>query len=144
MKFIKGKCKPLCLGKNYPRHQYKLGTHQLEGSFAEGDLRVLVDIKLNMRQQCALAAKVANSTLGCTRRSVTSRLGQVIMPLHSALVGHIWSAGSSSGLPSTCQTELSPEKGHKDDHWIGAPAISEEVERAEVVYAGEEKAQRSI
>ncbi|KAK4827933.1 hypothetical protein QYF61_022548 [Mycteria americana] len=47
MKF-KGKCKPLHLGKNYPRHQCQLEADQLESSFAGRDLAVLVDTMLNM------------------------------------------------------------------------------------------------
>jgi len=55
----------------------------MERSFAEKDL---VDNKLAMSQQCALAAKAANSCLGCIRRSVAKRSREVSLPLHSALV----------------------------------------------------------
>lgn len=34
--------------------------------------------------QCALCAKKANSILGCSRQSITSRSGEVILPLQSA------------------------------------------------------------
>lgn len=47
---------------------------------------ILLDIKLNMSQQCALAAKVAKGTLGCIRQSIASLLREVILPLYSALV----------------------------------------------------------
>ncbi|KAK4826242.1 hypothetical protein QYF61_006594 [Mycteria americana] len=85
-KFNKAKCKVLHVGRGNPKHKYRLVREWIERRPEEKDLGVLSDEKLNMTQQCVLAAQKANCILAHIKRSVTSRLREVILPLYSTLL----------------------------------------------------------
>ncbi|GAB0208204.1 hypothetical protein GRJ2_003286100 [Grus japonensis] len=127
MKFNKAKCKVLYVGQRNPKHNYRLGREWIESSPEEKDLGVLIDEKLNMSQQCALAAQKANRVLGCIKRSMANRSREVILPLYSALVRphleycvQLW--GPQYRRDNGAVGE-SPEEGHEADQRAGAPLL---------------------
>lgn len=91
VKFNKIKFKVLHLSQGNPQYQFRLGDEGTEGSPVEKDLRVLVDEKLDMCWQGALAR--------LHQEHLASKLREVI--LYSLLLWDpIWSTESSSGVSS--------------------------------------------
>ena len=66
-------------------HQHRLGDNLLEWNSEEKDLGVLVENSLAMSQQCASVTKKANDILGCIKKSMAIRSGEVIS-IYSAMV----------------------------------------------------------
>ncbi|KAK4818452.1 hypothetical protein QYF61_013658 [Mycteria americana] len=74
IKFIKGKCEVLHLGFDNFMLQKSLVTNQLESSFSEKGLEVLIDKELNMSQQCTLVAKKKPPAYSCIRKMVVQQV----------------------------------------------------------------------
>ena len=59
-------------------HQYRLGADLLERSSVEEDLGVLRNNRLSMSLHCALVAKHDNCILECIKKSMASRLTELV------------------------------------------------------------------
>ena len=123
-----------------PKHKYRLGREWIESSPEEKDLGVLVDEKLNMTLQCALAAQKANHILGCVKSSVASRLREEILPLCSTLVTpHLESCIQLWSPQQRKDMDLATD-GHKNDQREGTPLLQGKAETVGADQPGEEKA----
>ncbi|RMC10251.1 hypothetical protein DUI87_13053 [Hirundo rustica rustica] len=86
MKFSKANCRVLPLGRQNPKHKYRLDAEQTETSTGKEDLVVFVNEKLNMTWQNAFAAQKAKCILSCIKRGVTRSSREVILSLYSGLL----------------------------------------------------------
>jgi len=64
MKFNKGKHAVFSLWRKYSMHPYTMCVNELERSFAEKDLGLLIYTKLTVDHRCTLVTMKDNSLLG--------------------------------------------------------------------------------
>ena len=79
----------IILGWGNPKYKYTLGDELLDSSPAEKNLRVLVDGRLDIRQQGVFAAQNANGILSCIKRVVASKEREVIVLYFAILRPHL-------------------------------------------------------
>lgn len=105
-------------------------------------LEVLVDERLNISWQCALADQKSKHILGSNKSSVISRGREETIPLHHTCVrSQLQYCVQLWGPLHTKDTDPSGfREGHKDDHRPGAPFLQRWAEEGGGVEAGEEKA----
>ena len=86
MTFNIDKCVVMHLGNNNISNSYRLGNQELKSSDKEKDLGVIIDSTLKYSEQCNVAVKNANRTLGLIKRTVKSRSKDIMVKLYKALV----------------------------------------------------------
>lgn len=105
------------------------------------DLETLVDERLNISWQCALADQKAKCILGSNKGGVISRGRQDTVLLHSTSVRsnlqycmQLWGSQHTKDMDSSGFRE-----GHKDDQRLEAPFLQRWAEENGSVESGEEK-----
>jgi len=112
IRFKKGMCGILYLGRNNHMHQYSLEDELLDWSSVERDLGVLMNSGFTMSQQCALVAKKTCGILGCIKKSMASRSRKMFFLLYSTLLSpHLEYCAQLKKRPGSPR---SPEEGYKD------------------------------
>ena len=86
MSFNTDKCSVIHLGSENRKQQYSLSGSVLRESTKERDLGIIVDSSMKFSEQCNIAIKNANTTLGLIRRTIKCKSQHIIMKLYKALV----------------------------------------------------------
>ena len=86
MQFNVDKCSIIHLGHKNNLYTYKLGDAHLQNSDKEKDLGVIVNGSWKWSEQCNVAVKKANSTLGIIKRHIASKRKDIIVKLYKTLV----------------------------------------------------------
>ena len=80
------KCKCIHIGHGNMDEEYKMGDAVLGRTTQEKDIGVTFSADMNVSQQCRIAASKGNKIVGLTRRTITSKEKQLIVPLYKAIV----------------------------------------------------------
>ncbi|KAJ7398383.1 hypothetical protein BTVI_125826 [Pitangus sulphuratus] len=88
MRFNKTKDKVLHVGWGNPCYQHRLGDELIGSSPAKKDLVMMVDERLDMRWQCALATQKVSYVLGCIKSSMANRSREGRCHLECSI--HLW------------------------------------------------------
>ena len=86
MQFNAEKCKVMHVGRHNPRYTYKMGEHVLGTTDVEKDIGVQVKSDLKPSENCAKAARTANTVLGQIVRSFHYRDRRTFVGLYKLYV----------------------------------------------------------
>jgi len=139
----KHKYEVLLPGRGSPWYPYRLGDEGIESSPAQKALRVLVDEKLDMNHQCALAAQKANHILGCIKAVWPTGEGgdsASLLCFGESPPGVLRPALEPLAQEGRGAVGAGSEEGGKDDLRAGAPLLRGKAEGVGAVQPGEEKA----
>lgn len=115
MKFNKSTCWVLHLERGNTGYTY-MEDETLKSSPMERDVEVLIDSKLNINQQCALAVRRATQALGCTRPSMPQGEERSYSALICAEWSHLqhWLQVRMPQHENDIRLSESPNEGYED------------------------------
>ena len=86
MLFNKTKCKCLHIGHRNQHHVYTIGDNNIEETFEERDLGVIIAETLSPSHHIAKVVRKANQIVGMIRRTYEDRSKNNLVPLYKSLV----------------------------------------------------------